>query len=559
MSKDHFSKAEKNATKDTGHTKGHFKGLDQNIAFKAPSKSHGKKKGDLGGATLSPSVQGTKNNASKSGAPKYTKKKMKSGSGNGQSKKKGGKSITKMPKQKITSPPASSGTWAPSFNNNTAIPTSKSDAPSLTPALVPPSAPCTNAYHRNYQFILKNRRHLLTLVIIFLSLFAYTAVPTILSTRVPTNSNTTTNSTNTSTTRVGLKPYTLFYTFNQLRIPTTADVGEVANLTQIYLFDFFKSQYAELDKLQTNLTNSMFLLLQPFEANYTSTALFPSAATTVPTAMDLEATLMSAFIGGNNKKYLAELQGLPTSNIFQTTTEVMLHFQTDPPLKTKQSTGTDEQSKAGVTGGVAAAAGAVAAVLVVLAVRHRRRRNGGSGGKQNGRRNDGTDKNRDDDDNAHLTVAGDTYLADSTIFSGSSARRQTRFSEGTRFLLDENQSLASRSEWGLSTRAISEVGSSDESDEDEPTERRLFADEEEQAYNRTLLNVEVKETKEDVLLAMRDDMRLPRHYSASDERPDNDELSVDADVPMKVVDLIKKFSPSRKSSSPKGNDDACNK
>jgi hypothetical protein len=345
---------------------------------------------------------------------------------------------------------------------------------------------------------------------------------------------------------VNLKSYTLFYTFNQVRIPSTVEVDGVANLTQTYLSAFFKAQYAEIDKLETNLTSSTFLLLRPYQANYTAKAEFTSTAATVPTTMELDATLMSAFVGSNNMKYLAKLHGLPTTNIFQTTTAVLLLFQTNPIVKAAQttgstgSTGSQQQSKARVAGGIAAGAGAFVAILMAVAIRHYYPQ----GGKQKGR-NDGMDK--DDDDAAHVTVAGDTYLADnSTVFSGQSARRRTRFAEETRFMLDENQSLASRSEWGLSTRGISEVGSED-SDEEDRADRGLFADEEKLAYNRTLLNDGSEETKVDVL-AMRDDMRLPRHYTSADELPDNDDLSVDADVPMKVVDLIKKFTPARKSS-----------
>lgn len=327
----------------------------------------------------------------------------------------------------------------------------------------------------------------------------------------------------------------------QARVPLNAEISDVVNLTQTYLLGFFETSFPAIDNVETNMTSSNFRLGEPFEINYTSAVDYPvgTSANEVAPALELEMLLMAAFSGTNVVVYLELLQGLPPENVFQTTTEVLFSIDPSEVALLPRSIGEDSErsssSKGRIAGGVVAGAGACMAILVAVALRHKKH-----GGRRVKNKHDGTAK-KDNDDAGHVTVAGDTYMADSTVFSGTSAlRRQTRFAEATQFV-DENQSLASRSDWGLSTRARSEVGS-EESEEDR-AERRLF-DEEEPAFNRTLLE-DIKETGEDVL-AMRDDMRLPRHFDA-DELSDGDDLSVDDDVPMRVIDLIKKFTPSRSS------------
>ena len=313
-------------------------------------------------------------------------------------------------------------------------------------------------------------------------------------------------------------------------------------LTAGYLDSYFAPRFPELTTLETTLLGSRNPLLLPFEVNLTSTAVFPLDATTTPPVAELDLVLMSAFSGTNQDVYVDILTRLPPGNVFSTTTEVLFDLLAEVQ---ERSGGTAKGATSGSSGGggssgpskvaigVSAGAGAFLALLIAAAhVRYR-----GSGGAASG---DGLEKNHLLDEAGHLTVADETYRADSTILGDDSTvtrLRHTRFAESTRFaeFTEGDQSLASRSEWALSTRAISEEGSlvdssSDGEDDDEEknsrydsglSRRRLFDEEEPLRSNDPL--APLRQSEEAV---------IPQ-----------DDLSVDSYVPIRVVDLIKRFSP----------------
>jgi hypothetical protein len=374
-------------------------------------------------------------------------------------------------------------------------------------------------------------------------------------------------------------------------------------VTQMYLADFFETRFTDIMEFATNSTASTFVLLQPFLVNYTSTAIFTTTngnsttrAVAVPPVLELDLVLDAAFTGENLAAYINLLQGLPPENIFRTTSNVT--FNVDPVVKDDSGSSLRSSNQNGnsgnsagnakLTGGIVAGAAVflLAMISVMAAVRQKAHSNGVPHIVDTGRDLQKRDTN---DNEGHMTVAGDTYMAESTVISGGtfsllSNRRQRNRSRWNRntptantelvvrpstpigTTTDESQSLtlpsiASRSDWGpLSVRRnVSEIGSDDGSDDEiyEANDRlmRFHSQQPEPAYRGALLN-DVNERGKDVL-AMRDDMRLPRHFAEQDDIPnnmntdgdDNDSLSVDDDVPLRVIDLIRKFTPSRRCSS----------
>ena len=424
--------------------------------------------------------------------------------------------------------------------------------------------------------------------------------------------------------RIDLAPFMLRYVFEQTSIPDNSDTDEVEGLTAAYLASFVMARFSELTELESVVTGERFVVLLPFEMNYTSTAVFPSLATDIPTAAELDLEVMSAFEGNNLDVYLDLLSKLPDSNIFSTTTEVLFDLivarsaeadernfedgttKSGENLPPKSTTGSSSSSSnEGDSGPSKAAIGAAiagisAVVIMAIAGAHvrkrkfgaveggtsgglRRRRIGdrtaqsmGKGRDSRGRNKTGSSMLADKHVNPIVetsTVAGNTYQADSTIYGDDStvSRRQTRFARSTRFAIDyENQSLttrslASRSEWALSTRAVSEVGS--ESDASSSSAEDEVSDEEGQSVGRSIRYPGQRQRLYDeedpldshpdplVLSARREDggaglNESSMQYndaSSQDHFADSglmqDDLSVDSFVPLRVVDLIKRFSP----------------
>lgn len=415
----------------------------------------------------------------------------------------------------------------------------------------------------------------------------------------------------------------LRYVFEQTSIPSNSDTDEVETLTTAYLASFVMARYSELTDLETVVSGERFVLLMPFEMNYTSTAVFPFLATEIPTAAELDLEVMSAFEGNNQDVYLDLLAKLPDTNIFSTTTEVLFDLivarsaEADermfedgttksgdyhpPKSNTGSSSSSSHESGSGPSKAAigAAAAGICAVVIMAVAGAHVRKRNvgkfeGGNVGDPRRRRlgdrtaifkkksKDSRGRNKTGSSllaDKHVnpiaetsTVAGNTYQADSTIYGDDStvSRRQTRFARSTRFASDfENQSLttrslASRSEWALSTRAVSEVGSessasssSDEevSDEDGqsvgrsiryPGQRQRLYDEEDPLHSQPDPLV-LSARHEDGGTGLNESFMQYNDASSQDHFADSglmqDDLSVDSFVPLRVVDLIKRFSP----------------
>jgi hypothetical protein len=339
----------------------------------------------------------------------------------------------------------------------------------------------------------------------------------------------------TADIRIALSPWNLRYTFNQSRIPLESDTKALVNTTRDYLWRYFNNLLPELAALETQARSGQFRLTEPYEINYTTTAIYRSDP--APPVVEFDMIVAAAFDDANIVTYLELVRSLPTSNVFRTTSAVAFAMDSSNAKQGRRSKDT-----ARTTGSVLA--GASACILVVLGVvcRFRQRQQSQmllQPANKHGHMYTATGK---DDEAGHVTVAGDTYQgADSTIVSGaSSARRmrQTRFAQET-YLMDDGHSIASRSEWGL---LPTNDGTTEEA-----------ADEQEQVQTSLLQN-EAEETPQDALARTMDYTQPPSPHANgdTDNEPEElsdseDDLSVDDDVPMRVVDLIKKFTP-RKSS-----------
>jgi hypothetical protein len=440
------------------------------------------------------------------------------------------------------------------------------------------------------------------------------------------------------TNRVELSPYTLRYGFDQTRVPFAFEVDEVVVLTRMYLAKYFEIRYTNIMEFLTNSTGTAFTLLQPFNINYTSAAVFSTrqgktnndkVSLVVPPDEELDIVLIAAFTGQNLATYISQLNDLPPENIFRTTTNVT--FAIHPAGKKDNSNTTlrvenndnnhQERNKAVVTGGIVAGTGVLFILLisVIAATRHKKNKR-----KRTLQGNDDYNpqgKDNVNDDEGHMTVSGDTYMADSTVISGetrklflsssSSRRRRRRGFFTKKQMLSPSREMIVHPSSDVQSLVLPSLSSSppsvqspsdmamlalqcgisnidnDEDDDDEDDDDNTGSDHEiyedddrsllpfyssssqqqqQLMYHGALRYDSSNERHNDVLSMRRDDMRLPRHFTPSDdilphhmndidthfdveyeEDDDDDTLSVDEDVPLRVIDLIRKFTPTKRS------------
>jgi hypothetical protein len=304
---------------------------------------------------------------------------------------------------------------------------------------------------------------------------------------------------------VQLAPYTLFYTIEQLRIPFTREVTEVVGITAAYLKIYFEEIFLDdpdtilSDFLTDRLDGDSFGFNEPYGIVYSSVAVFSIESSIVPTPGELDNLLSQAFIGQELSIYLGLLGSLPSDNLFSTTSDVTETKLPEPLSTGAAPAGSDEKSNdRSSTIPIAAATGASAFVLIILGVvLYRRRERYDELGKLGG------------SDMGHMTVAGETFVGNSTAYSASDA-----LTEQHEQSVGGNRSVAWHSEWAMSTHAVSEEGAVSDQDslsDDGSTESPPELDEH-----------SVNENDEATI------------------DPGNE--SEDEEVPVRVVDLIKMFS-----------------
>jgi hypothetical protein len=207
-------------------------------------------------------------------------------------------------------------------------------------------------------------------------------------------------------TYVTLSAYSVLYTIEQIRIPSRSDYAGLTDLTSAYLDSFFVDSFANVGEVAyvsstTENTGSEFRLGQPVRVDYNTTILFSAESTLIPSVSELDSIVEMGFTGDQAGTYLAELAGLPTSNIFSTTTEIGFTTSASSVVASGRTTTTGGGSvPLSSNAGIAAAAGAGALVLLA------------GGYFLFGRRREKEPDNAKEkifDNDGQITVAGDTY------------------------------------------------------------------------------------------------------------------------------------------------------
>jgi hypothetical protein len=262
-------------------------------------------------------------------------------------------------------------------------------------------------------------------------------------------------------TTVELDLYALLYEIAAFRLPFQAEIDEVVSLTDEYLFDFFSivfetSSIAQFEGSFTFENRTIVRFGQPIQTRYFTDLTF-SGSSQVPSDGELNGLLASAFRGDNLAAYLAQVQELPSDNLFQQSTSVTFE------VVMAASSNSDSDSSSSIpTVGIATAAGAGAFFVAVVGLMLYRRRE-----------QDDEDAGKYLDDDGHITVAGETFQGGSSLDSQSGVHRTQQFGDA--------ESSMSPTEWGeeAATQRIEEedVSSSiEDSSEGDASEDYSFAE-----------------------------------------------------------------------------------
>jgi hypothetical protein len=289
----------------------------------------------------------------------------------------------------------------------------------------------------------------------------------------------------------------LTFSLDKEQLPTDDEVESAVSLTRTYLNGFFKQRVSPaLQALDTRLVEGSYFPASTFRMNLSSTALFETGAASVLSLEELELLLSLSLSGDNLHILIGLLQQLPENNIFSSTIDV-----SDSTFRVQSDGDNDpiQQGSSNVAIGSSLAAGTFILLLVGVSVYRRR---------------EPTDK-------AHRvagTVAGNTY-AMSTL--EETIHQQIRFP-------DDNHS-----EWAMSTHANTDADSiSGHESINCPSMRRLHCPIDDFG------ELHPCDSLAQPIVMHADKTRVCKSASISDD-------SEDTNVPTRVVDLIKMFSPSR--------------
>jgi hypothetical protein len=205
--------------------------------------------------------------------------------------------------------------------------------------------------------------------------------------------------------KVGLTPYKISYDLDLFRIPLPTDYDEVTQVTSDYLDKYFGDQFSSSSTMQYAFSSTSRDGEQYTSANdplvvfYSTSVSFESSAG-VPAATELDVLLGSALV---SDAYIAALETLPVSNLFQSTTSTS--FETAP----KDDSDGGNFMSAAVVSGIAVAAGAGAFIVVAAGMALLRQGDGGGAGEK-----DDHDVVKYIGEGGDVTVAGETYAGAST-------------------------------------------------------------------------------------------------------------------------------------------------
>jgi hypothetical protein len=313
----------------------------------------------------------------------------------------------------------------------------------------------------------------------------------------------------------------LAYVFERDDVPSDSDVQAAVTVTRTYLNGFSKQRLGELKELDTR--KSFAESSEPpssYQIGFESTAFFVAGTDPLPTVGEMDLLTTLAFSGENLRTYLELLGQLPEDNIFSTTSDVYDSIPRNDDAVARKSN---------VAIGASASAGAFIALLIGVAFYRKR--------------SSYVDLDKLAYDGQHITVAGETYVGGSTMYSSSGVGNRVHQTH----MCDDTQSI-----WGISTKAgtedcASEGGQSMEFGED--TLEHQLGDL--SSYEHLIgLGEEVRDENS----IYHHDPLAPAHLDVDPYSSDNEskrsrgssrsaEHAEDADVPLRVVDLIRRFSP----------------
>ncbi len=299
-------------------------------------------------------------------------------------------------------------------------------------------------------------------------------------------------------------------------VPSDSDVQAAVTVTRTYLNGFSKQRLDELKELDTKKSSSE--PAEPpssYQIGFESTAFFVAGTDPLPTAGEMDLLTTLAFSGENLRTYLDLLKQLPEDNIFSTTSDVY-----DSIPKSDDAVA----RKSNVAIGASASAGAFIALLIGVAFYRKR--------------SSYVDLDKLTFDGQHITVAGETYIGGSTMYSSSGVGNNIHQTH----MCDDTQSM-----WGISTKAgtedcASEGGHSMEFGED--TLEHQLGDL--SSYEHMIRLGEAVHDEDSIY---HHDPLAPAHVDVDPYSSDNESTRSkgsarsDADVPLRVVDLIRRFSP----------------
>ena len=296
-----------------------------------------------------------------------------------------------------------------------------------------------------------------------------------------------------------LSSFSLSFDFVQSRIPTNPEIFDLVALTGAFLESRLDMTYPGITVLLT-IANTSFRLMQPFEVildiEVENIPAPPASAAELDAAVEMvfqEQTSLEAF--------LSVIENLPATNVFQSTSAITF---VGPSVSVPVSS----RNKNVV--GVSAAAGVLAVLLLIGGFRQWGKKNPSSGRSP---------KNYEGIISASNTVTGETC----GVTTVATTSKQTRFA------FDEAMSFTSRSDWMYHRGEHLRTGGNDEEEVDFSGIRPLFSD-----------AIADDDAEKRVDLLARTD-KEPQPTTTNDSV--GDDLTVDSYVPLRVVDLIKHFSP----------------
>jgi hypothetical protein len=144
----------------------------------------------------------------------------------------------------------------------------------------------------------------------------------------PVSASITSSPTSENSIPIRATPFALFYEGDFSRIPNDDEFAAIAELTRIYLeelmfAEFEQTSLTNLDDFLTFMIRNQFLSGQPVQADYRCTGLFNPSSIFLPTVRELNSLIDAAFNDENLEGYVSRIQGLPSGNIFSTTSGVM--------------------------------------------------------------------------------------------------------------------------------------------------------------------------------------------------------------------------------------------